>query len=149
MIYTIERKIEFDAGHRLVGHGGKCAYLHGHRYVVHVFARTRTGFLDDVGRVIDFSIIKEGLGVWIDKLWDHNLILNREDAELAVAVRRFCKGGAPYLLPYNPTAENLGHYLLEEICPQVFALDPIEVTMIKVDETPNCSAIVQTEKEIH
>ena len=41
MILTVKRRIKFSAGHRLLGHGGKCENLHGHNYCVefHVAAR--------------------------------------------------------------------------------------------------------------
>jgi 6-pyruvoyltetrahydropterin/6-carboxytetrahydropterin synthase len=49
------RRIEIDAGHRLLKHEGKCRNLHGHRYVFEVEAQSKQ--LDSVGRGIDFSIL--------------------------------------------------------------------------------------------
>jgi len=31
---TITRRLEFDAGHRIPHHAGKCCHLHGHRYAI-------------------------------------------------------------------------------------------------------------------
>lgn len=142
MIYTIERKLSFDAAHRLVNHSGKCQYLHGHRYTVTV---SISSSLDAIGRVIDFSVVKDYLGKWIEENWDHNTILNAEDKTLIEGVLLFCKPPGPYLLAYNPTAENLAKHLLMTVCPLLFAESGVTVKAIRIDETPNCSAIVEEE----
>ena len=141
MRVTVYRKFEFDAGHRLMGHESRCVYLHGHRYRVTVQVEPEVG-LDTIGRVIDFSVIKDTLGAWLDHNWDHQMILNSADTDAIEAVSRFCRYGSPYLLPYNPTAEYLAKYLIEEICPALFKNVPVQVVKITVDETPNCSAEV-------
>ena len=56
---TAERYHDISCGHRVVGHENKCRHLHGHNYRVH-FVCTAAN-LDHIGRVIDFSIIKEKL----------------------------------------------------------------------------------------
>src|SRR5262245_52482042 len=71
------RKLEFDAGHRVLGHGGKCRHLHGHRYVAEVTCYAEE--LDKLGFVVDFSVIKTVVGDWIDENFDHNMILNPKD----------------------------------------------------------------------
>ena len=59
----ITRRLEIDSGHRLMKHEGKCRNYHGHRYV---FEATVEGpGLDEVGRIVDFSVIKERLGGWL------------------------------------------------------------------------------------
>lgn len=73
----ITRKLEFDAGHRVLGHESKCAHLHGHRYVAEI---TVSSFgLDNVSRVVDFSVVKELVGGWIQENWDHNILLHMRD----------------------------------------------------------------------
>ncbi len=135
---TVVRRIEFCAGHRLLGHEGKCASLHGHNYAAefHVVAEE----LDAVGRVVDFGAIKERLKGWIDREWDHGFLLWEEDAAAIAAVRAVepCK---LFTLPQNPTAEVLADYLLTRVCgPQ---LDDLGVTCVRVElwETPNCRAV--------
>ena len=53
----ITRRLEFDAGHRVLGHEGKCKNLHGHRYSAEITVTAPD--LDGLGRVIDFGVIKE------------------------------------------------------------------------------------------
>jgi 6-pyruvoyl tetrahydropterin synthase/QueD family protein len=74
---TITRRLEWDAGHRVLGHEGRCRHLHGHRYVAEVTVAAPE--LDDLGMVIDFSVLKEKVGGWIDREWDHNMMLHVSD----------------------------------------------------------------------
>jgi 6-pyruvoyltetrahydropterin/6-carboxytetrahydropterin synthase len=134
---TCTRKLEFDAAHRVMLHESKCKYLHGHRYVVE--ATFMADALDALGRVIDFGVIKQVLGTWIDEHFDHNTILNIEDKQLGEMIAGQLQQNI-YYLPYNPTAENIAKYLLEEICPKLFADYPINCVHIRVYETPNCYA---------
>lgn len=122
-------KLTFCAAHRLLGHEGACANLHGHNYVVEV---TATGGLDAVGRVIDFGVIKERLGGWLDENWDHGLIYNKADLDAAMCAGLARKSFAMY---GNPTAENMADYLLRAIVPRVFAGLGITITRIRVWET--------------
>jgi len=130
------RKVKFDAGHRIVGHEGKCQNNHGHEYWAHFYAESNSS-LDQLGRVIDFSIIKETIGQWIDDNWDHNMIIWEEDPNLPLLNQ--CIGTKkPFVLPFNPTAENLAIYLLKTICPKLLKSNCIKITKIKLYETSNC-----------
>ena len=51
------RKIDFDAGHRVIGHKNKCQYLHGHRYTLEITATALE--LDELGMVVDFGVLKK------------------------------------------------------------------------------------------
>ncbi len=134
MTITATRKIEFDAAHRVMLHESKCKNLHGHRYVVEVTAQAPE--LDSLGRVVDFGVLKEKLGGWIDEKWDHQTILFAEDKPLGEAIA--AQTGQPiFYLPSNPTAENMANYLLKEICPTLFE-GPLKIVTITLRETPNC-----------
>ncbi len=116
MSLTIMRRIKFCAGHRLHGHGGKCEHFHGHNYVADFFVIGDTQ--DAVGRVMDFSDLKARCKGWIDEHWDHSFLVHNQDANAIDALKRVvpCR---LYVLPYNPTAENMAKYLLEVVCPKV------------------------------
>lgn len=134
------RRLEFDAAHVVSGHGGKCKHLHGHRYAVEV---TVTAPLDTLGMVVDFSVVKDKVGAWIDNNLDHNIILRRDHPlvrlglQIGWGVDGVFAGKAPYLMDDNPTAENLARLLLEkaQVC-----LAPLVVECVTVYETPNCFA---------
>jgi len=135
---TCTRKLEFDAAHRIVNHESKCKFVHGHRYVVEATFAAKEG-LDNLGRVIDFGVIKERLGGWIDDNWDHNAILFEEDRKLGSLIEE-STGQKIFYLPVNPTAENIADYLFRHVCPKIFKNTDVKCRKIRVHETPNCYA---------
>lgn len=132
---TVTRKLEFDAAHRILKHESKCKNLHGHRYVLE--ATFNANELDNLGRVIDFGVVKEVLGAWIDEYLDHNTILSIKDKNLGEQIAAQT-GQKIYYLDENPTAENIALHLLHEICPKIFASHAVKCVAIRLYETPNC-----------
>ena len=65
--------------------------------------------LDNLGRVIDFSVIKELLCKWLDDNWDHKMILWDQDPLFTELLKL---DSSVVSIPYNPTAENLARYLV-------------------------------------
>ena len=130
----IIRRIEFDYGHRILGHEGKCRHLHGHRGACEITVEADS--LDSVGRIIDFSVIKEVVGGWIMENWDHNMILHWKDPLIdhlrALGERKPC------VMDCNPTSENLASFLFN-FCVHKLPAD-IRVVQVRVYETPNCWA---------
>ena len=127
MSMTIMRRIKFCAGHRLHRHESKCAFFHGHNYVADFYV---TGDeMDAVGRVIDFGELKRAFKGWIDEHWDHGFLLCEEDDNGIHAIKQV-EPSKYYIMPYNPTAENMARYLLEEVSPKL--LDPLGVSASKV-----------------
>lgn len=154
---TITRRFEFDSAHRVWGHESKCKYLHGHRYVAELTVTSDA--LDDLGRVLDFSVVKDVVGKWIDYNWDHNILLHPEDTLARIWTKtyknkettRACRtwvqalaifdSKAPYIFPKNtnPTAENIAKVLFENAARLLKHL-PIKVIHCRIYETPNCYA---------
>ena len=93
--------------------------------------------LDDLGRVIDFGVIREVLGAWIDENFDHNTILCSKDKNLGEKIASET-GQKIYYIEENPTAENIANYVLTEICPKLFVDKNVKCVAIKLYETPNC-----------
>lgn len=137
---TITRKLEFDAGHRVHNHESKCGTLHGHRYVAEITATAPE--LDSLGRVIDFSVLKEKIGTWLDEAWDHNTLVFREDDATQRALMSIPRKKDPFVCDFNPTAENMAAYLLRTVCPVLMKGTGVTVTKIRLWETPNCFAEV-------
>ena len=164
MSFTVIRSHEICAGHRVVGHESKCRHLHGHNYVFHFHVAAnqthrhrKDGFvptdLDDVGRVIDFSVVKSTLCEWLENNWDHRF-LHWEKDEL---IRGFIglvendnrDGFVPrdqvdhlynsfVELPFNPTAENLAQYMVEVIGPRLLDEHGVELVQCVIEETSKC-----------
>ena len=133
--YQVVRKHEIHCGHRVYQHESKCRNLHGHSYVFHLKCSSES--LDNLGRVIDFSVIKELLCKWLDDNWDHKMILWDQDPLFTELLKLDSSVGS---IPYNPTAENLARYLVETIGPQLFAHLPIILSEVTLEETSKCSA---------
>ncbi len=142
---SITRQLSFCAGHRLLRHEGKCAFFHGHNYKVDVELAPRAGgaVLDDVGRIVDFSVIKRRLLGWIDEHWDHGFIVSAED-ENGIAALRAVEPTKMFVLPSNPTAENMARYLLEVVAPEVLGDLPVVVQRIVVWETDTSCATARS-----
>jgi 6-pyruvoyltetrahydropterin/6-carboxytetrahydropterin synthase len=134
---TCTRRIQFCAGHRVFNHESKCRNLHGHNYVA--FFEASCECLDALGRVIDFSVLKEKIGGWIDTNWDHGFLYWMDDREAAAAMR-LVPGQKVYGMPTNPTAENMAAYLLRTICPLILQGTNIVITKVVIWETENCHA---------
>lgn len=140
----ITRRLEMDYGHRVFGHEGKCKHLHGHRGVFEVTVSAPE--LDALGRVVDFSVIKDVIGGWIDRNWDHNLLLCWDDPLLVELAKTDTNGRNPYVFPDgNPTAENIAQELFN--IAQDLLKPPLKVTHVRFYETPASWADVYATKE--
>lgn len=139
------KQIRFCAGHRLLGHGGKCENLHGHNYLAQIFVSGSE--TDAIGRVVDFSVIKRLFKTWIDEHWDHTMVLWEDDTSAIDAVCSV-EPHRIHLLPYNPTAENMARYLLETVAPALLTQIPdynVRVSRVVVWETDTSCAEVSVD----
>ncbi len=141
MNHVCVKAFSVDAGHRVFGHESKCANMHGHTYRIEVHAQAKapgSHDLDSLGRVIDFSVLKEKIGGWLDANWDHGFLYYVGDDDVRSALLQV--GTKAFALRNNPTAENLAGYLLDVVCPSVLQGTPVQVVKVVVHETPTCYA---------
>lgn len=139
-MYEITRRLEWDAGHRVPLHKSKCKTPHGHRYVAEITCRA--GDLTPEGFVIDFGVVKQEVGAWIDENWDHTMIYQAGDGLMEVLAADAAENGLRpfYSLPYAPTAENMAKHLFETAT-VILARHHCAVTSVTIWETPNCRAV--------
>lgn len=149
MTFQAKRYHDISCGHRVVGHEGKCRHLHGHNYRVHFTCEAER--LDMLGRVIDFSVIKEKLCMWLEANWDHKFLAWEGD-ELIKNIMRSCgPSEAPLFVlitmvesvvwtPFNPTAENIARYLVETVGPSQLQGTGVTLIHCEVEETRKCSS---------
>lgn len=137
---TCIRRLEWDAAHRIPRHESKCAAFHGHRYAAELHCTAPE--LDDRGRIIDFGVVKELVGGWIDRHWDHTAILMQGDDDpacAALAASNEAHGRPVYWMAVPPTAENIVAELARVAGPML-AERGVELVRIRLWETPNGSA---------
>jgi 6-pyruvoyltetrahydropterin/6-carboxytetrahydropterin synthase len=118
-------------------HESKCRNAHGHQYIVFIYATAEN--LDKLGRIIDFSVLKEKFQGWIDENWDHGFIYYEKDEEMEAALNMI-KGQKKFALPYNPTAENLAIFLHTVVAVEQMKDTGITISKVEVWETENAFA---------
>lgn len=124
---------DISTGHRVYGHESKCAHLHGHNYRIHFTCEADD--LDPVGRVIDFSVIKSALCMWVELVWDHKFLLWEEDPMLETLKALDPEGVVS--VPFNPTAENMAKYLVDVVGPMALP-SHVRLTEVVIEETMKC-----------
>ena len=133
---TVERYHDISMGHRVVGHESKCRHLHGHNYRIHFVCSASE--LDPLGRVIDFSEIRDRLCMWLEEHWDHRMMIWSEDP-LLPELQRLVPGDL-CIVPFNPTAEQIAIHLVSVVGPEQLKGSGITLLECRVEETRKCSA---------
>ena len=127
----------FDAAHRIAGHPGKCAWLHGHTYHLDVTVSSPT--LNPLGMVMDFDDLADAVRKAVLERWDHATLLAADDplGPAISAVQREAPDRV-VLLPGQPTAE----VLTREAWTRLESRLPAGITLerVAIRETPSCGS---------
>lgn len=129
----IAKEFKWEMGHRLSFHNGKCKNLHGHSYKLLVEFE---GLLDENGMMIDYFDVKEIINPIIEKI-DHAFMVHDKDIELIEVLTKLKSNFI--LVPYQPTAENICFYFLNEIKLQKLP-ERIRAIKVRVYETDSTYA---------
>jgi 6-pyruvoyltetrahydropterin/6-carboxytetrahydropterin synthase len=143
-MHSASRFHDISCGHRVVGHEGKCRFLHGHNYRIHFTCVARGNSLDNLGRVIDFGIIKQKLCVWLEINWDHKTLLWSEDEY----IKQLYMAGIDkdiVTVPFNPTAENIAAWLATVVGPEQLKGTGVLLSKVVVEETRRCLATYEVD----
>lgn len=123
----VSKEFTFDAAHHLHCYEGKCKNLHGHTYKV-VFGIS--GFVDEIGLVIDFGDIKV---IW------------KEEIEIYLD-HRYLNETLPKM---NTTAENMVVWIFEKMKESLNKREEkyhdARVEFVRLYETPTSYAEVRRE----
>ena len=137
----ISKKHELQCGHRIMGHSGKCKYLHGHSYKF-TFG-VMADELDELGMIVDFSVLKKVLIKWLDNKFDHKMILHKNDLIIPYSMDEEC---GIIRVNYNPTVENLAHNIFFEAKENLIQYPKIKLRYVEIEETSTCKARYQNYK---
>ena len=101
--------------HALFGYDGLCKNIHGHSYRLWVTIIGKV--LEEEnhvknGMVLDFSLLKKIVKPEIVDKYDHSLVLNANSPHANIDFSAFEK---VFLLPYQPTSENLVYDFVQVI----------------------------------
>jgi len=103
----ITKEFKFEMAHALHGYDGLCKNIHGHSYRLWVTVKGEVknehGHTKD-GMVLDFGVLKKIIKPEIVDKYDHSLVLNSNSPHAKIDLSAFEK---VFLLPYQPTSENL------------------------------------------
>lgn len=123
----VSKEFTFDAAHHLHCYEGKCKNLHGHTYKV-IFGIS--GFVDEIGLVIDFGDIKE---IW------------KEEIEIHLD-HRYLNETLPKM---NTTAENMVVWIYEKMRESLSnrqeKYNGVQVEFVRLYETPTSYAEARRE----
>lgn len=155
--FTIRRRIEIDAAHRVPDHASKCYHVHGHRYVINAIAKGKLHFTgEQKGMVTDFGFLKDVMVKHIHDRCDHGIIIWEGDSVLQQTLGVYPEQAPEDIprhlkvewLPYVPTAENLAKYWFDLMEGDVRSISVHRAKLVAVEvyETPNCMAVFQSEQ---
>ncbi len=89
MVYCISKKMEVAGSHQLtLAYESKCGRLHGHNWTITVYLAS--DHLNEDGMIIDFTHVKKAVHGYLDH------------------------GNFNDLLPFNPTAENIAQWVVNQ-----------------------------------
>jgi 6-pyruvoyltetrahydropterin/6-carboxytetrahydropterin synthase len=134
-MFRVTQVIDFCYGHRLLNYDGKCRHLHGHNGRAEIVMEGKE--LDSRGMVVDFADIKKSIRTWIEAELDHRMLLHEDDPALDFLREQ---QEPVFLLPHNPTAENIARLIFEYAHSQGYPV--IEVSLW---ETPKAFATYRPE----
>jgi 6-pyruvoyltetrahydropterin/6-carboxytetrahydropterin synthase len=127
----------FDAAHRIRGHPGKCAYLHGHTYRLEVTVSAQD--LDPLGMVMDFDDLAQLVRKALLDRWDHATLLDAADPlGPAIAAAQAEAPDRVVALPGQPTVERMtaeAWAALERALPAAVRLERVAIR-----ETPTAGS---------
>lgn len=130
-MYRDRVELTFDAGHRLLGYGGRCQAPHGHTFRAEIMLASTK--LDQMGFVADFVELRDNVGKWVDDNWDHAFLANDQDEEIVRALNMLTEKKVFVFRHENPTAEVMAKYLYERVREMYGSV----VSSVRIWESPN------------
>ena len=118
-VFELFVKSHFSAAHAIEGYAGDCARIHGHNWMIEVYARCKR--LDALGMGVDFRLIERSIEELLDDLDHRNL------------------NELPDFKGINPTSENIARFIYKGLSGKLNDED-VKISRVKVGETPGAGA---------
>jgi len=125
----IAKEFNWEMGHRLPDHFGKCKNIHGHSYKMMV---ELDGELDKNGMVLDYYELKKIVNPIIENL-DHAFMVNENDKPVIEFLEKL--DSKRVKVKFESTVENITRYFLNEIKKHNLP-ENIHKLKVRVCETP-------------
>jgi 6-pyruvoyltetrahydropterin/6-carboxytetrahydropterin synthase len=90
---------------------------------------------------MDFSVIKAKLCQWLEDNFDHKFLMWEKDPYLPTMEK--LSPDSMVKVPFNPTAENIGTYLLKDVAPMLLKGTGCTLVKCVVEETRKCQVEVK------
>ena len=141
IMYSLKCSASFDSAHFLSGYDGKCANIHGHRWVIEaVFCGKelkKSG--SQGGMLVDFSDIKYALRE-IAEEFDHSLIYEKGSLKESTVLALKDENFKMIQIDVRPTAENFARIIFDRL-----RNTELPVHSVTVYETPDNCAVYEEE----
>ena len=138
-MYFLKTSASFDSAHFLQGYNGKCANLHGHRWVIEADFSGEHLQKDGVGRgmLIDFGDLKKVVRKLADG-FDHALIYEKNSLKSDTEAALISENFNLISVEFRPTAENFARYFHEKLREK-----GLPIYRVTVYETPDNCAVYE------
>ena len=129
MEISVSKLMDFEYGHRILNHPGKCKRLHGHSGRVEFTLWGEVN--EETGMVVDFGDINSTVGDYLKNTLDHRTILQKGDSLIESLPEE-----DTIIIGGPPTAENISKMILTHSAP----IFPGQKMSVKLWETSDSYA---------
>lgn len=127
----IAKEFNWEMGHRLPEHFGKCKNIHGHSYKMLVELEGELN--EKTGMVMDYYDVKKIVIPIVEEL-DHAFMVNENDSEVISFLEKI--NSKIIVVPFESTVENICNFILNKIA-DVELPSNIKKIKVRINETPD------------
>ncbi len=140
-MYLLKTSASFDSAHFLSGYQGKCANIHGHRWLVEAsfYGEMLKPSGSEQGMLMDFADVKREVRALANR-FDHTFIYEENTLRAATVEALEGEGFEMVTVFFQPTAENFAKYFFDEL-----RAKGLPVKSVSVYETPENCAVYEEE----
>lgn len=150
-VLRVTKEFSFDMAHALYQYPGACKNIHGHTYHLSVTLRGKVKDIPgggDDGMVLDFGKLKSLVQEEILYVYDHALVLKREQASLIHEEYAKAMNLKWIVMEKQPTCENLLLHFKKILQGKLKHESHLELIHLRLRETPTayCEWFLDDEK---